>query len=192
MGYGLPAAMGAKLACPDKNVVLFTGDGSIMMNIQELATIADNDIDVKIVIVHNFILGMVGQWQRLFYDGRYSETELADCPDFVKLAEAYGWGAERVADPSQVGQAFRRMLQAEGPYLVDVRIERDQSVFPMVAPGKGISQSMGAIDAAPGKAGAHAQHDDGQEAVRFSAHAPAEGPEIRCQGGATKEARDDR
>ncbi|HAM14547.1 MAG TPA: biosynthetic-type acetolactate synthase large subunit [Eggerthellaceae bacterium] len=192
MGFGLPAALGAAIGCPGKTAVCITGDGSFQMNVQEMATATVNAVPVKVVLFDNRALGMVRQWQRLFYDGRYSETELADCPDFVKLAEAYGWGAERVADPSQVGQAFRRMLQAEGPYLVDVRIERDQSVFPMVAPGKGISQSMGAIDAAPGKAGAHAQHDDGQEAVRFSAHAPAEGPEIRCQGGATKEARDDR
>ena len=88
---------------------------------------------------------MVRQWQNLFYDGRYSSTELADNPDFVKLAEAYNWQAERVDAPKQVEEAFARMLQAEGPYLIDMRIDREQSVFPMVAPGSSLAEAIGAV-----------------------------------------------
>ncbi|MBQ9487698.1 MAG: biosynthetic-type acetolactate synthase large subunit, partial [Selenomonadaceae bacterium] len=102
MGFGLPAAMGAKLACPEKNVVLFTGDGSIMMNIQELATVADHDIDIKIVIVHNFILGMVGQWQRLFYNHHYSASELKLKRDLVKISEAMGVRAYRLTKAEEL------------------------------------------------------------------------------------------
>lgn len=150
MGFGFPAAVGAAIGCPDKTVVCIAGDGSFQMNLQEMATAAINDVPVKVVVVDNRALGMVRQWQKLFYHGRFSATELDDVPDFVKLAEAYGWGAERVERPEDVGAAYGRMLSCEGPYLVDLRIPRDQSVFPMVAPGKGLSEVIGAIDSVEG------------------------------------------
>ena len=93
---------------------------------------------------------MVRQWQKLFYHERFSATELADVPDFVKLAEAYGWAAERVDDPREVEGAYGRMLSAEGPFLLDLRIPRDQSVFPMVAPGGPLSEVIGVIDSGEG------------------------------------------
>ena len=108
-------------------------------------TCVDYKIPVKIAVINNGYLGMVRQWQKLFYEGRYSATELADNPDFVKLADAYGWRAERVDDPAQVEGAFERMLAATGPYLLDMRIDREQSVFPMVAPGSGLAEAIGAI-----------------------------------------------
>lgn len=145
MGYGLPAAIGAALAFPEKQVVLVAGDGSLQMNSQEMATAAVNGASVKVVVLDNRALGMVRQWQRLFYEGRYSATELSDNPDFVKLAEAYSWQAERVEDPEQVEDALKRMLDAKGPYLIDMRIGRDQSVFPMVAPGSGLAEAIGAV-----------------------------------------------
>ena len=146
MGFGFPAAVGAAIGCPDKTVVCIAGDGSFQMNLQEMATAAINDASVKVVVVDNQALGMVRQWQKLFYHGRYSATELHDVPDFVKLAEAYGWGAERVERPEDVDAAFARMLSTSGPYLVDLRILRDQSVYPMVAPGEGLSEVIGVID----------------------------------------------
>ena len=146
MGFGFPAAVGAALACPDKTVVCIAGDGSFQMNLQEMATAAIYGANVKVVVMDNRALGMVRQWQKLFYHERYSATELADNPDFVKLAQAYDWEAERVSDPDHVEGAIARMLAASGPFLLDVRIPRDQSVFPMVAPGGALSQVMGVID----------------------------------------------
>ncbi|WP_315898130.1 biosynthetic-type acetolactate synthase large subunit [Berryella wangjianweii] len=150
MGFGFPAAIGAQVACPDKTVVCIAGDGSFQMNSQEMATAAIGGIPVKVLIMDNRALGMVRQWQKLFYHRRYSFTELADNPDFVKLAAAYGWQAERVTDPDEVAAAYERMLAAEGPYLLDLCIPRDQSVFPMVAPGKGLGEVTGAIDTEAG------------------------------------------
>ena len=145
MGFGLPAAIGAALAFPAKQVVLIAGDGSLQMNSQEMATAAVNGAAVKVVVLNNRALGMVHQWQKLFYEGRYSATELADNPDFVKLAEAYSWEAERVEKPDEVEAALARMLAADGPYLVDMRIGRNQNVFPMVAPGAGLAEAIGAV-----------------------------------------------
>jgi len=145
MGFGLPAAIGAALAFPEKQVVLIAGDGSLQMNSQEMATAAVNGAAIKTVVLNNRALGMVRQWQKLFYNGRYSETELEDNPDFVKLAEAYSWQAERVSEPSQVSDAFKRMLAANGPYLIDVRIDREQSVFPMVPAGASLAEAIGAV-----------------------------------------------
>ena len=145
MGYGLPAAIGAAIAFPEKQVVLIAGDGSLQMNSQEMATATVNGASVKVVVLNNRALGMVRQWQKLFYEGRYCATELEDIPDFVKLAEAYSWSAERVDEPGQVRAAFARMLEADSPYLIDMRIDREQSVFPMVAPGSGLAEAIGAI-----------------------------------------------
>ena len=142
MGYGLPAAMGAKLACPDKNVVLFTGDGSIMMNIQELATIADNDIDVKIVIVHNFILGMVGQWQRLFYNHHYSASELKYKRDFVKIANAMGMRGYRLTRAEELASDLPEIFYSKGAALIDVYVPEEENVLPMVPGGKRLDQMV--------------------------------------------------
>ena len=142
MGYGLPAALGAKLAHPDKEVVLITGDGSIMMNCQELATMADNDIDVKIVIVHNSILGMVGQWQRLFYSHHYSASELKGKTDFVKLAEAMGVEGCRIETREELAEVLPQVLRAKGARLIDVIVPEEADVVPMVPGGKRLDQMV--------------------------------------------------
>ena len=142
MGYGLPAAIGAKLANPDKEVVLITGDGSIMMNCQEFATMADNDIDVKIVIVHNSILGMVGQWQRLFYSHHYSASELKGKTDFVKLAEAMGVAGFRIETREEFAEVLPQVLRAKGARLIDVIVPEEADVVPMVPGGKRLDQMV--------------------------------------------------
>ena len=142
MGYGLPAAMGAKLACPDKKVVLFTGDGSIMMNCQEFATIADHDIDVKVVIVHNYILGMVGQWQRLFYNHHYSASELKCKRDFVKLADAMGLKGYRLEKAEELSTRLPEILAEPGPAVIDCIVPEEENVLPMVPGGKRLDQMV--------------------------------------------------
>ena len=135
MGYGLPAALGAKLGQPDKQVILFTGDGSIMMNCQEMATAADNDIDVKIVVLHNHVLGMVTQWQRMFYGKRYSQTILNSKTDLVKLAEAMGMQAVCIKQKEDLKESLQQALSSKGPMLIDVMVPANEDVLPMVAPG---------------------------------------------------------
>ena len=142
MGYGLPAALGAKLGQPDKQVVLFTGDGSIMMNCQEMSTAADNNIDVKVVLLHNRVLGMVTQWQRMFYGKRYSQTLLGGKTDFVKLAEAMGMKACRIEKPEALEPMLKEALAAEGPMLIDVMLPGNEDVLPMVAPGACLSDMV--------------------------------------------------
>lgn len=132
MGYGLPAAIGAQLGLPGKAVVLFTGDGSIMMNCQELATAANNEVPVKIIVMNNQVLGMVNQWQRMFYEERYSHTCLKGHTDFVKLAEAMGVTGLRVTKPSELQATLAEALRIEGPVLVDVWLPNDEDVLPMV------------------------------------------------------------
>lgn len=146
MGFGFPAAIGAKIGCPESEVVCVAGDGSFQMNSQEMATAKINDVQVKVLIIDNRALGMVHQWQSLFYNKRYSFTELADNPDFVKLADAYGWRARRVEKPEDVDAALDEMLASKEPYLLDVMIPRDQTVYPMVAPGAPIDDIIGALD----------------------------------------------
>ena len=146
MGFGFPAAIGAKIGCPDSEVVCVAGDGSFQMNSQEMATAKINDVPVKVLIIDNRALGMVHQWQSLFYNKRYSFTELADNPDFVKLADAYGWRARRVEKPEDVDAALDEMLASKEPFLLDVMIPRDQTVYPMVAPGAPIDDIIGALD----------------------------------------------
>lgn len=146
MGFGFPAAIGAKIGCPESEVVCVAGDGSFQMNSQEMATAKINDVPVKVLIIDNRALGMVHQWQSLFYNKRYSFTELADNPDFVKLADAYGWRARRVEKPEDVDDALDEMLTSKEPYLLDVMIPRDQTVYPMVAPGTPIDDIIGALD----------------------------------------------
>ena len=146
MGFGFPAAIGAKVGCPEDEVVCIAGDGSFQMNSQEMATAAINKVGVKVLIMDNRALGMVHQWQRLFYNERYSFTELDANPDFVKLADAYGWQAARISKPEEIDDALDAMLSAEGPYLLDVQIPIDQTVYPMVAPGAPIDDIIGALD----------------------------------------------
>lgn len=146
MGFGFPAAIGAKIGCPESEVVCVAGDGSFQMNSQEMATAKINDVPVKVLIIDNRALGMVHQWQSLFYNKRYSFTELAENPDFVKLADAYGWRARRVEKPEDVDAALDEMLASKEPYLLDVMIPRDQTVYPMVAPGAPIDDIIGALD----------------------------------------------
>ena len=146
MGFGFPAAIGAKIGRPDDEVICIAGDGSFQMNSQEMATAAINGVAVKVVVVDNRALGMVHQWQRLFYHERYSFTELAANPDFVKLADAYGWRARSVSDPDELDGALDEMLASDVPYLLDVQIPTEQTVYPMVAPGAPIDDIIGALD----------------------------------------------
>jgi len=142
MGYGLPAAMGAHFARPDLPVFDVAGDGSIQMNIQEFGTIAHNKIPVKIAILNNRFLGMVRQWQELFYDRRYSFTELPPV-EFVKIANAYGIEGVKVESPNDVMPALKASLDCDGPFVMDFRIEREENVFPMVPAGAAINEMIG-------------------------------------------------
>src|SRR4051794_12636767 len=135
MGYGLPAAMGAAVGCPDQTVVCVTGDGSVQMNVQELATCAEDGIPIKIFIMNNGYLGMVRQWQELFWDGRYSHVDMGRFPDFVKLAEAYGATGMRLSEKSTLVDGMREAIATEGPVVVDVRVTREENTYPMIAPG---------------------------------------------------------
>jgi acetolactate synthase-1/2/3 large subunit len=150
MGFGLPAAIGAQLGRPDHMVIDIAGDGSIQMNSQELATAAINKLPVKVIILNNGYLGMVRQWQELFYDRRYSSSTLPqDCPDFVKLAEAYGAFGIRATTPDELDDALVAAFAHDGPAIVDVRVEREENVFPMVAPGGSIDEMLGGIPGGP-------------------------------------------
>lgn len=146
MGFGFPAAIGAQIGCPQDQVVCIAGDGSFQMNSKEMATAAINRVPLKVVIIDNRALGMVHQWQSLFYDHRFSFTELDANPDFVKLADAYGWQAMRIEHPDQVDEALDTMLASDGPFLLDVIIPTEQTVYPMVAPGAALDDIIGALD----------------------------------------------
>ena len=139
MGFGLPAAIGIKCAFPDKQVVDIAGDGSIQMNIQELATAAQYKINIKIVLLNNGYLGMVRQWQELFYEKRYSHTDMTYAPDFVRLAEAYGVIGLRATKPEEVESILKQGLSLDRPVLMDFRVSREECVYPMVNPGDSIS-----------------------------------------------------
>lgn len=149
MGFGFPAAIGAKVAYPEKQVVCVAGDGSFQMNLQEMATAAAEGINVKVLLMNNSALGMVHQWQGLFYDGRYSETILPEIPDFVKLCDAYGWGGKRVSEPGDYEEALKWLLDHDGPALLDMRFDRSENVFPMVAPGAPLDEIIGATNVGP-------------------------------------------
>ncbi len=144
MGYGFPAALGAKIAHPKKQVIDIAGDGSIQMNIQELATAATYDIGVKVIILNNSYLGMVRQWQELFYNRRYSATYLKN-PDFVKVAQGYGVKGIRVKKTSEVKKAIKEILAHKGPVFADFWIEEEENVFPMVPAGEAISRMIGGM-----------------------------------------------
>ncbi len=143
MGFGLPAAIGAKVARPDDTVVCLAGDGSLVMVCQEFATAAVHDIPVKVFLMNNGHFGMVRQWQELFWDGRYSSVEMGDSPDWVKLAEAFGWTGMRCADKRQLKDAMRATLDAEGPALLDVQVSKTENCFPMIPAGAAARDMVG-------------------------------------------------
>ena len=145
MGFGLPAAMGAHIARPDLPVFVVAGDGSLQMNIQEFGTLVQHDIPVKIAVLNNGFLGMVRQWQELFYDRRYAYTELPPV-EFVKIARAYGIDALRVESAEEVVPALRTAMETDGPFLIDFRIEREENVFPMVPAGAALDEMIGGTD----------------------------------------------
>lgn len=141
MGFGLPAAIGAKMGCPERQVVLFVGDGGFQMTIQELGTILEYGTAVKMVLLNNNFLGNVRQWQQLFFNGRFSQTPLIN-PDFVAISNAYGIPAENVEDRSTLNDAIRRMVEYDGPYLLNVNIDPEDMVFPMIPLGSAVDQIM--------------------------------------------------
>lgn len=143
MGFGLPAAIGAQVGCPDQTVVCVTGDGSIQMNIQELATCVQENVPVKVFILNNGYLGMVRQWQELFWDGRYSHVDMGDLPDFVKVAQAYGINGHRLTDKTTLVDDIRSILAADGPAFVDVRVTREENTYPMITPGQAAREMVG-------------------------------------------------
>jgi acetolactate synthase-1/2/3 large subunit len=142
MGYGFPAAMGVHFACPDEIVFDIAGDGSFQMNIQELGTVAQYQIPVKVAVLNNQYLGMVRQWQELFYDRRYSYTELP-MVDFVGIANAYGVPGIRVESSDEVREALKTAIETKGPFVLDFRIAREENVFPMVPAGAAINEMIG-------------------------------------------------
>jgi acetolactate synthase-1/2/3 large subunit len=142
MGFGFPAAIGAQVGCPDKTVVVISGDGSFQMNIQELATARAYNIPVKIFIFNNGYLGMVRQWQELFWNKRYSQTRFEFNPDFVKVAEGYDIRGRTVRTSEEVLPAIAEALAVSTPYLIDFHIEPEENVYPMVPAGKGICEIM--------------------------------------------------
>ncbi len=135
MGYGLPAAIGAKIGRKSKDVILFSGDGSIMMNCQEFSTAADYNVNIKVIVMNNHVLGMVTQWQRMFYGERYSQSLLRGKTDYVKLAEAMGVKAWRVAEPEKLETVIKEALSHEGPAMVEVLLPEKEDVLPMVPAG---------------------------------------------------------
>ena len=143
MGFGLPAAMGAKVGCPDQTVVCIAGDGSVQMNMQELATCAQEGIAIKVFIMNNGYLGMVRQWQELFWDRRYSHVDMGSYPYFVKLAEAYGATGMRFTDKSTLVEDMREALATDGPVLVDVRVTQEENVYPMIPAGQAARDMVG-------------------------------------------------
>jgi acetolactate synthase-1/2/3 large subunit len=144
MGFGFPAAMGAKVGCPQKTVFDIAGDGSIQMNIQELGTCVANKINVKVAILNNGYLGMVRQWQELFYKKRYSQVAITS-PDFVKLARAYGAEGILVEKKEEVRTAIEKALEIDNTVLIDFRIEEEENVYPMVPQGEAINQMIGGL-----------------------------------------------
>jgi acetolactate synthase-1/2/3 large subunit len=142
MGYGFPAAIGAQIARPAETVFDIAGDGSFQMNIQELATVVQHHLPVKVAIMNNRFLGMVRQWQELFFNERYSGTSLEVGPDFVGVAEAYGVKGIRVTDPKDVRDSIEEALATDGPVVLDFHIAPEEKVFPMVPAGKAINEMM--------------------------------------------------
>jgi acetolactate synthase I/II/III large subunit len=135
MGFGLPSAVGAKLARPDQLVVAVVGDGGFQMTNQELATAVQYGIDVKVVVMNNGYLGMVRQWQEMFYERTYSEVDISVAPDFVKLAEAYGVAAFRATTPAELADVLAAGLNHPGVAVIEVLVSKEENVFPIVPAG---------------------------------------------------------
>ncbi|MGB9744994.1 MAG: biosynthetic-type acetolactate synthase large subunit [Desulfurella sp.] len=142
MGFGFPAGIGASFANPDKQVFVIAGDGSFQMNLQELAVLATYKLQTKVIILNNSYLGMVRQWQQLFYGRRYANTNIEVQPDFVKLSESYGITAKRVEDKKDVEHALTELINYNGPYVLDIKIEREENVYPMVPGGAPLSEMI--------------------------------------------------
>lgn len=142
MGYGFPASVGAQFANPDKLVISFNGDGGFQMNQQELAIVSGHKLPIKIVVINNSCLGMVRQWQQLFYDNRYSHIDLSSSVDFVKLADAYGIKGLRASTAEEAEKAWKEAMETEGPVFVEFVVEPEENVYPMVAPGATLDQMV--------------------------------------------------
>ena len=140
MGFSLPAAMGAQLAASDRMVISISGDGGFQMNIQELMVITQEKLPVKLVILNNGYLGMVRQWQELFFEKRYAFTEISS-PDFITVAKGYGIAGQRVSKREKLAAAIDTMLTEDGAYLLEVCVEKEANVFPMVPSGASISET---------------------------------------------------
>jgi len=138
MGYCMPAAIGAKIAKPEKTVIGIVGDGGVQMNIQELGTIMQYDIKVKIVILNNQYLGMVRQWQELYFDKKYASTEMIN-PDFQKIAEAYQVEHNKIINRSDLQKGVEEMLEHDGAYFLEIMVGKEQNIFPMISPGDSVS-----------------------------------------------------
>ena len=139
MGFGIPAGMGAKLGAPGKTVITIVGDGGFQMTMQELGTILQYKIGVKMIILNNNFLGMVRQWQEMFFDQRYASTELVN-PDFVMIGKAFGIPSKKITLREDLAESLNEMLTKEGPYLLEIKVEKQGNVFPMVEPGKSVSE----------------------------------------------------
>jgi len=142
MGFGFPAAIGAKVAKPETDVVAVCGDGGFLMVCQDLATIKEYDIPIVICVLDNRYLGMVAQWQKLFYNNRISHTKLGNVPDFVKLAESFDIKGEKVEKPGELKESLKRALNSGEPTLLDIVIDPDE-ILPMVPPGRGLTEIVG-------------------------------------------------
>ena len=142
MGYGFPASVGAQFAFPDKTVIAVAGDGSLQMNIQELATVVSNKLPIKVVILNNRYLGMVRQWQELFYNNNYSSTNMEAQPDFVKLAEAYGAEGYRIEKAEDMRAVLEKALASPNPAFIDVVVEREENVYPIVPAGAALDEML--------------------------------------------------
>jgi acetolactate synthase-1/2/3 large subunit len=142
MGYGLPAAIGAQVAHPNDTVFCISGDGSIQMNIQEVATEVQYQLPVKVAIINNFYLGMVRQWQEYFYGRRYSESEIQAMPDFVKLADSFGAVGFLCKRPADVEPILKESLQVKKPVLIDFQVAKEENVLPMVPAGRALDDML--------------------------------------------------
>ncbi|WP_339208021.1 acetolactate synthase large subunit [Bacillus sp. FSL R5-0432] len=143
MGFGLPAAIGAQLADQEATVVAILGDGGFQMTLQELAVIRELNLPVKVIVLNNHSLGMVRQWQEIFYEERYSHSKFSEQPDFIKLSEAYGIKGIRISSDEEAKEKLEEALTSREPVFIDVNVARDEKVFPMVAPGKGLHEMVG-------------------------------------------------
>lgn len=143
MGFGVPAAIGAQIANPKRTCISIVGDAGFQMTNQELSIIQELQLPIKIIIVNNHSLGMVRQWQELFYEERYSESLMPNQPDFIKLAEAFGIQGLRVESLSEAEQVLKSVIDADRPMIIDCRVTADENVYPMVAPGKGAHEMIG-------------------------------------------------